>query len=77
MLSADEMVPCKVVEATINNVTTLMVTERIHLTVVLDSEHFKACELLQNEIESQEIEGFNTTKCMETNLRHISCYNKR
>ena len=56
------MVPCELVDATINNVTTYMVIEHIHLTVVLDSEHFKGCELLEQEIESREIEGFDTTE---------------
>ena len=46
MQSAIGIVPCKLRGATINNVTTPVVTERIHLTVVLDSEHFMQYELL-------------------------------
>ena len=47
MQPAIGIVSCEVEGATINNVTTPVVIERIHLTLVLDSEHFKGYELLK------------------------------
>ena len=58
------MVPCELRKATTNNVASPVAIEHIHLTVVLDSEHFKGYELLEQDKESQRIEGFNTVESL-------------
>ena len=63
---ADGMVPYSLGGATINNVIIPVVTEHIHFTVVKDRENFKGYELLQQEKESQNDEGFDMVESSVT-----------
>ena len=56
------IVPCIIGGPTINNTT----TQYLQLDLVLNSEHFNGYELLRQEIECQEDEGFNTMECLIT-----------
>ena len=56
------MVPCIIGGATINNTT----TQYLQLPLVLSSEHFNQYELLRQEIERREDEGFDTMECLRT-----------
>ena len=60
------MVPCNVRGVTINNVMTPVVIDLIHLNVVTDSKHLKYFELLEQENQDLEIEGYDTMGCMRT-----------
>ena len=56
------IVPCIIGGPTINNTT----TRYLQLDLVLNSEHFYGYELLQQEIEGRDEEGFDTMDCLRT-----------